>query len=336
MKRRVLVPRVLGSLALVGSPTAALAVTANDVILWGFSAIGIAIGFLGAGIGAVFVGGLMSTVELTTDILCETLGCEDTVVMSGPSDLETADTNPDPSYSSLASSPPLSVTLPPPEPGTPASIVTHGAEITGAVSVVLPASRDLVVTVERYYGALAAGDPSCAAAFGGQGLAPMTCSEIQLAHASGLITTINAGFDAIGAALVGLSQEPLTQSYSITAAEVAAYVSDVDQNGFSSEEQAILVQLDPTAGELAAIADRYFPLVAGDLPFSSKLASVALAEGGQAFLDWDVREQLPSSFPLAIPPVETMPPLGTAILASVILSLGVIGVGVLVRSRATT
>jgi len=51
------VPRVLGLLAIVGSPTAALAVTADDVISWVFSAIGITIGFLGAGVGAVFVGG---------------------------------------------------------------------------------------------------------------------------------------------------------------------------------------------------------------------------------------------------------------------------------------
>jgi len=256
--------------------------------------------------------------------------------MAGPSDLETADTNPDPSYSRLASSPALGVTLPPPEPGTPVSIVTHGAVNTGAASVVLPASRDLVVTVERYYGALAAGDPSCAAAPSRQGLAPMTCSELRLAHASSLIATINAGFDSIGTALVGLSQEPLAQSHSITAAEVAEYVGDVDQNGFSSQEQAILVQLDPTAGELAAIEDGYFPLVAGDLPFSSKLASIALADGGQAFLGWDVREQLPPSFPLAVPSVDTMPVLGSAVLVSVILTLGVIGVLVLMRSRATT
>jgi hypothetical protein len=271
---------------------------------WAMTAISV-IGLVGGGVGGVVLGGY----EIALQVGCELSDCEDVAV----SPIEGSESNPDLMFVDLVA--PASLTLTPVGgTGDPAFEAAVNASFS-ALSGVIADTRALTTTLERYYGALDAGDPFCA---GG-----LSCSEFQAAFAGDLVVDIEAGIATFAALAAQISGSPLLSGVSVSAQDLEIYRDSVLLSGLFPTEAAAFAELGGTPADFARLITLFESLDPADIPAGPLTASSALAlvTDGLTSGAIDVRAELPASF--------SVPEPGVAIL----WGIGLPGVLRLARSR---
>lgn len=271
---------------------------------WAMTALSV-IGLVGGGVGGVVLG----TYEIALQVGCELSDCEGIAV----SPIEGSESNLDIMFSDLVAPSSLSLT---PVSGTGDAAFEGAVNASFSVlSGVISNTRALTTTLERYYGALDAGDPFCV---GG-----LTCSEFQAAFANALIVDIEGGLGTFAGLVGQISGSPLLPGLSVSAPDLEAYRDAVLTGALLPSEAIAFAELGGTPEDLARLISLFESLDPADIPAGpiTALSALTSVADGLANGAIDIRAELPASFPVPEPG------------ASVLWGIGLAGVFWLARSR---